>query len=153
MTAGRSRVLIASAALLLGAASPPGPVTPYSLVIGTLVNQRDAPGNPCEPDEDLCMDVMMETRLVNVRVLAGNSTPVRLRVHHRQHSPYFRANGLRLAMIVGPEQDGIRRGVNLGRLEGGVVCVDESWFDPANEGMFIPRGRKVNEAGDVCFPV
>lgn len=143
----------ASGLLLLGAAPTPKPATPYSLVIGTLVSQRDAPGNPCAPDEDLCMDVMMETRLADVDVLAGNRTPVRLRIHHRQHAPYVPRDGLRLAMIVGANQDGIRRGVNLGTLEGGKLCVDKSWFDPANEGMALPRGRKVNADDNVCFSV
>ncbi|HEX4846690.1 MAG TPA: hypothetical protein VFV30_00980 [Novosphingobium sp.] len=153
MTSAARLVLCSAALLTLGAAPSPGKGTPYSLVIGDLSRQKDAPGSPCEPDEDLCMDVMLETRLWNVEVLAGNETNSRLRVWHRAHTPYRWGARMQLAMIVGPSSKGIRRGINLGTPTNGRVCVDESWFLPNPEGMRIPRGHSVNEDGDVCFTV
>lgn len=148
------RLLGAAAALfLLGAAPQPKAKTDFSLVIGNLVSQDDAPGNPCEPEEDLCWDVMLETRLSNVEVLAGNPTNQRLRVWHRAHVPYRRGKQLRLAMIVGPASEGIRMGLNFGPPSNDQVCINQAWFDSANQGMAIPRGHKVNADGNVCFDV
>ena len=146
--------LIGLALLAIGAAPPPAESrTAYSLVVGDLIGQRDAPGNPCEPDEDVCVDVMLETRLTNVRWLAGNHVPKQLQVRHRAHAPFRRGARLRLAMIVGSKFDGLRFGIMVGRPENGKVCVDQSWFEPAKQGMPIPSGHKTDENGDICFRV
>lgn len=151
---GSVRFLVCAAALvLLGAAPAPHTRTPYSLVIGDLSRQqRVAPENPCTED-DVCSDVMLETRLWNVEVLAGNETPSRLIVRHRAHLAYPPGKRIKLVMVVGPPSNGIREGGYIGTPTNGRVCVDESMFLPNPDGMRIPRGHSVNEDGDVCFTV
>lgn len=146
--------LVGLALLAIGAAPPPAESgTPYSLVVGDLLGQRSVPENPCELDEDLCMDVMLETQLNHVRWLAGNKVVSQLKVRHRAHVPYRRGTRLKVAMLVGPQLSGFRRGIMLGRPEKGQVCVDKSWFEPAEQGMPIPKGNIVDENGDICFRV
>jgi hypothetical protein len=136
------------------ASVPQNKPSPYSVIIGDLVQQKDAPGNPCEPDEDLCLDVILETTLDDVELLAGNRVGDTVSVRHRAHVPYGRGRQIRLAMIVGPKlEGGFRKGIMLGRPEGGKICVDKSWFDPKQDGMRMPQGYRINNQGDICFRV
>ncbi len=149
---GWKRLALAIGCLgLIGATTPQAAGTSYSFVVGDLVSQQEAPGNPCELDEDLCIDAMIETRLSDVRVLAGNRVSDELRFRHRMHVPYRRGAQLQLAAVVIPASNGVRRGVLIGSVEDGKVCLDESWFQPNEDGMRIPRGHSVNADKDVCF--
>lgn len=136
---------------LIGATNPQAAGSPYSLVVGDLVSQKIAPGNPCEPDEDVCMDVMIETRLTEVRVLAGNRVGASLRFRHRMHVPYRRGAQLQLAAVVLPPQDGVRLGALIGVVEDGKVCLPDSWFQPGEDLLPIPSGHRVNAVNEVCF--
>ena len=151
MSTLKQTLLISLAVLSTGAASRSQPATPYSLVVGDLVSQKEAPGNPCGPDEDLCFDAMIETGLSDVLVLAGNWVSDTLRFRHRMHAPYRRGATMQLAAVVIPQSGGVRRGILIGRIYHGKVCLDESWFQPNEDGMPIPRGHSVNKDNEVCF--
>jgi hypothetical protein len=127
--------------------------SPYALIVGRLVTQVDTGMSPACDEGDICIDVILETTLRDIDMLAGRPVGQSVRVRHVAHVPYRRnARGrLDLAMIVWKDTKGVQRGIMLGEAVNGQYCVDQSWFDPTKKGMKIPRGRRVNKDGDICF--
>ncbi len=148
------QLLLASAIGLTSQSATARESSPYSLIAGRLVNQEDTGLEPeCDPDKELCMDVIMETTLRDIETIAGRPIGNNVSARHVFHAAYQKRMRGRLVilMVVWKSKDGRYHGVLVGDSGNRGTCVDESWFDPSKNGMKIPKGYKANSDGDVCL--
>lgn len=120
--------------------------SPYSLVLGKLLSQKFT--DLCDTED--CWNMVVEGRMQVQDNYAGKPVTGTITVRYWAHAQYV--GKPIVAGLFAKGKDGLYRSpMRTFFPNREQVCLDESWFFPARDGMAVPREARRTPDGDICF--
>lgn len=122
--------------------------SPYSLVLGKLLSQKST--GLCDTED--CWNSVIEGRMQVRDNYAGKPVTGTITVRYWAHAHYY-GKPVVAGLFAKGEDGKYHSPMRTFRVNRGQVCLDESWFYPARNGMAVPREARRTPDGDICFRV
>lgn len=120
--------------------------SPYSLILGKLLSQRST--GLC--DTEYCWNSVTEGRMQVQDNFAGRPVTGSITVQYWAHA-YYVGKPVVAGLFAKGDDGRYHSSMRTFIPEREQVCIAESWFFPARNGMAVPREGRRTPDGDVCF--
>jgi hypothetical protein len=120
--------------------------SPYSLILGKLLTQQST--DICDTED--CWNLVMEGRMQVHDNFAGKPVTGTITVRYWAHANYV-GKPVVAGLVARGEDGRYHSPMRTFVPEREQVCLDESWFFPARNGMAVPKAARRTPDGDICF--
>jgi hypothetical protein len=120
--------------------------SPYSLILGKLLSQQST--EICDTED--CWNSVTEGQMQVQDNFAGKPVTGTITVRYWAHANYV-GKPVVAGLFAKGDDGRYHSPMRTFFPEREQVCIDESWFFPARNGMAVPRAARRTPDGDICF--